>query len=489
MNYLCLDVGTTCTKAQVFDENGNIGFYRSEECPLTEIDGMPYADIRLIVKTVKRFIKDASAEMKIDSVAVSSFGESFVTLDKNGDILTYPMLYTDGRGAEQANRMSEEFGDEYLYGITGVMPHAMYSVYKLLWIKDNMSDLYGKIDKLLLMCDYIGYVLTGKRCIDYALAARTGVFDIRKKEFSGEILAKLGISADIFSEPMKTGAVVGRVSAETVKETGVNPDCVLILGSHDQVCATMGAGVLKSGEASDGMGTVECITSVFDKIPDDCEMGYKGYPVVPYAVEGLYCTYILNLTSGSVVNWFRNKILHGYKGGQKDAFTYLEKDCDKITDVIMLPYFGPSSTPYQDVNAKGCFVNLTLNTSDCDMYRAILESTSYEMKLNLDSVKKYGVRVKSLVATGGGSNSALWLKIKSDVLNVPVKSLRSSEGGLCGLAVISAVALGTYDSYERARNVFVRYKGGISPNGEFAAEYKEKYLKYKKLYKKLKELM
>ena len=489
MKYLCLDVGTTRTKAQVFDEKGDICFQRNEECPLKVIDGMPYADIDLIVNTVKRFIKEASDEMRISSVAVSSFGESFVTLDKEDNILTYPMLYTDARGAEQALRLNETFGEEYLYKVTGVMPSAMYSVSKLLWIKDNLPEAYKNTDKLLLICDYIGYILTGQRCIDYALAARTGVFDIKKKEFSKDICDKLGIDTEIFSKPLKTGAVVGKVSEKTVTETGIDPECVLILGSHDQVCATVGAGVLEAGEAADGMGTVECITSVFDSFPENCEMGYKGYPVVPYAVEGLYCTYMLNMTAGSIVNWFRNNITHDFKGKHESGYSYLEANCDRITDIIMLPYFGASATPFQDMNAKGCFINLTLKDTDGDLYRAILESTSFEMKFNLETVKKYGIKVKSLVATGGGSASDLWLRIKSDILKLPVSTLRSSEGGLCGLAVLSSVGLGTFKTYKQARDIFVKYKNRITPCAEFSSEYKKKYLKYKKLYKKLKELM
>ena len=489
MNFLCLDIGTTCTKVQVFDQKGNINFYMSKECPLTVVDGEQYADIGLIVRTVKEFIRLAGSKLRIDSIAVSSFGESFVTLDEKDEILTYPMLYTDARGGEQAEMIGKNLGAEYLYGITGVMPHAMYSVYKLAWIKENMPEKYSRMDKLMLIGDYLGYILTGKRVIDYALSARTGVFDIRKKCFSEEICERLGIDPRIFSVPAKTGTVVGKLADEIIRETGINDDCVLVLGSHDQVCATMGAGVLKAGEAADGMGTVECITSVFDTFPADCSMGFKGYPVVPYAVEGLYCTYILNMTSCSVVNWFKDRIMHGYRSRYDNVFSYLESDCEEMTDVIMLPYFGPSSTPYQDMEAKGAFINLTLDTSDKEMYRAILEGTSYEMKLNLEQVRHYGIRVKSLVATGGGSNSALWLKIKSDILGLPVSTLRSSEGGLCGLAVISAAALGAVRDYEQAKEIFVGYGDRTLPSREHADVYKKKYSKYKKLYKKLKEFM
>ena len=137
MNYLCLDVGTTCTKAQVFNSRGEILFYKSMNCPLVRIDGEDYADIKKIINTVKELIKLASDGREIDSVAISSFGESFVALDGDDNILTYPMLYTDSRGEKEAKRLTEMFGNGYFFEKFGVCPQSMYSVSKLLWIKNH----------------------------------------------------------------------------------------------------------------------------------------------------------------------------------------------------------------------------------------------------------------------------------------------------------------------------------------------------------------
>ena len=115
MNYLCIDAGTTCTKAQVFDDKGEILFYESRNCPLKQIDGESYADVEKIVATVKELIALAARGAKIDAIAVSTFGESFVTLDASGEILTYPMLYTDGRGEKEAEKLKNEFGNEYFF--------------------------------------------------------------------------------------------------------------------------------------------------------------------------------------------------------------------------------------------------------------------------------------------------------------------------------------------------------------------------------------
>ena len=485
MNFLSLDVGTTCCKCQLFSEDGEILAYRSEEYPLAEREDALYVDIEGIRARVFGMMKEF-APKGYAAVCISSFGESFVLLGKSDEVLFYPMLYTDPRGEKEAEYVRGQVGSGRLFAVTGTVPDAMYSVSKLLWIRNNCPEVYARADKLLLICDYLGYLLTGERVIDYSLAARTGVFDVHHKQFSEEILQKLGIDAALFSRPMPTGSIVGELR-ESVKEAlGISGSCKLVLGSHDQVCATIGAGVIAGGEASDGMGTVECITAVFDRAPTDLRFGEMGYCVVPF-LKDCYCTYMFNYTSNVGVNWFRRDILHGYKGEEKEQFAYLEGRDRPPTDVLMLPYFAGCATPFQDKNAKGAFLNLSKETTDLDLYRSVLEGTSFEMKLNLETAAQFGIQVKEMTATGGGANSALWLRIKSDILRIPVRTLRSSEGGLCGCAMLCAAALGACSDLADARRAFVRYKDNYVPQEKYQGIYAGKYQKYRKLYQTLKE--
>jgi xylulokinase len=269
----------------------------------------------------------------------------------------------------------------------------MYSISKILYIKNNYPDLFAKAKKVMLVCDYVGYKLTGERVIDYALASRTGAFDVEKLCFSAEVLGAFDIPVSLFSTPKRAGSIVGKVRLPSIQ------GAVLVLGSHDQVCTALGAGALSSGDAVDGMGTVECITALFDSKPTDVEMGLQGYPCVPFAIEGLYCTYILNYSCGSTVNWLRKKIMHGYTEDEKDFFVYIEKDMPTApTGILTLPYFGGASTPYQDFFAKGAIVNLTTETTDAELYKSVMEGMAMEMRLNADVVGRYGITVQKAVA-------------------------------------------------------------------------------------------
>ena len=482
MNFLSIDIGTTGCKCQLFSSQGEILQYLFNEYDFLEIDGCQYVDVHAIEKHLRRMIGVIAEQHKISSVCISSLGESFVLLDKDDNILFYPMLYTDARGEKEAEEIKVRTGEENAFLTTGVIPHSMYSLSKLLWIKNNYPDIFAKADKVMLMCDYFGYLLTGERVIDYALASRTGAFDIENLTFSKALLDTYDVPISLFSAPKRAGTVVGKLKTEF----GV--DAVLVLGSHDQVCTALGAGVLDVGDAVDGMGTVECITTIFKDKPTDMEMGKQGYPCVPYAIDGLYCTYILNFSCGSTVNWLRKKIMHGYKGEEKDFFTYIEKDMsDEPTGVLVLPYFGGASTPYQDLNAKGAIVNLTTETTDATLYKSVMEGTSMEMRLNTEVAGRYAITVEKAVATGGGANSEKWLQIKADIQNIPYKILRSSEGGLCGCAMLQAVALGGAKNLHEARDIFVRYEKQFVPNADKHNAYEKQYKKYERLYKTIKE--
>ena len=485
MNYLSMDVGTTACKCQLFDDRGNILEYIAKEYSLLFENGEAYVDIAAIKENVFSMIKTVAAKHTVNSVCFSTFGETFVLLDKENNVLCHPMLYTDKRGEAEAKEIARKIGNERIFKISGTVPHPMYSAYKLLWIKNNRPELYAKADKALLICDYLGFLLTGKNVIDYSLAARTGVLNISTLIYDDALSSEIGIDNALFSTPCRAGTVVGEVKADVAEQLGIK-GCKLVLGAHDQVCTALGAGVIESGQAVDGLGTVECINTVYEGIRDNVKMGEQGLTCIPYAINGLYCTYIVHYSSGSLVNWFKNEILHKYKGDVSNVFAYLEgRMKENPSGIYTLPYFAGSFIPYQDTGAKGAIIGLTTSTTDADIYKSIMEGLAYEMKFETSIAKKYGIKIKKAVATGGGANSNVWLQIKADVQGIPYTTLRSSEGGLCGCAVLQAVSNGK--TYKEAVKTFVKADKKFMPDKQSSAKYAPYYNKYKKLYKALKE--
>lgn len=489
-NYLSIDIGSSACKCQLFCGTGDILEYISCEYDFKYVDGEKYVDIDIIKENVFNMIKTCASKHNITSICVSSFGESFVLLDRDDNILFYPMIYTDLRGEKEAKQMSEMFGDEYLFKKIGTVPQAMFSISKLLYIKNNHPEIYAKGEKVLLIADYIGYLLTGNRLIDYGLAERTAVFNIETLGYDLDILNKLNVDYNLFSKPVPVGTIIGSVKEDVKKILNINDDTKVVVGGQDQICNAVGCGCIKPGDATDGVGTVECITPIFDFKTDDVMMAKQGLPIVPFLDKGLYCTYICNYSSNSLTNWFRNEIVHQYKGNTNEFFDYIE---DKMTldidDVYCLPYFAGNCVPYQDLDIKGAFLGLTTTTTDAQMYKSIIESLAMEMRFETEVCEKYGVKVSKLICTGGGAKSEKRLQMKADIQNIPVSTLRSNEGGLCGCAVIQAVAMGQFKTLEEACTHFVKIKDSYNPNLDKHLLFEKKYATYKKIYKNIKEIM
>ena len=483
MRFLGLDIGTTRMKCGVYNEQGELEYADLVDYGEKNTGKESYVDIEAVLSSALALLGKAYKACAFDSIAVSSIGESFVLLDEKDEVLFYPMLYTDPRGKKEADAQAENA--EQFFLVAGVYPQGMYSAYKLAWIKNGYPEIYAKAKKALLVNEYISYKLTGVRAIDYAQASRTGVFDIRKKEFSPALCALLGINENLFSPAGASGKKVGEVRETIAKEWGVKTPITVVAGGHDQVCATLGSGVTESGLCSDGMGTVECLTAVYGAPSSNCAMGKYGYPIVPF-LENLYCTYLLNYSCGSLTRWWLSSCFdeEAIKSGK--AFVEMEKDfTDEPTGILVLPYFAGAATPYQDLNAKGGIVNLSLSDTPSRVYQGVLEGLCFEMKLNLATASAFGVRAQKLVATGGGSSSKKWLQMKADILGIPVYPLKTKEAGVCGAAMLGASALLGEDLQTLAKR-FVQLETPVLPRKEVTERYEREYEKYEKWYQALK---
>ena len=178
-----IDIGTTGSKISVYDESGAALFKSYRDYPASQYEGE--SDALSIWAAARDLLTEAARAVPgIRGVGVSSFGECFVPLDENDTPLMGVMPYTDPRGVEECAEFAAKLGAEHIADITGVMPHSMYSLPKLLWLKAHRPELLKKAKRVLLIEDYVVYMLTGVAQIDYSLATRTMFLDIRKLDWS-----------------------------------------------------------------------------------------------------------------------------------------------------------------------------------------------------------------------------------------------------------------------------------------------------------------
>ena len=465
-----LDIGTSGCKIAVYDENGKFVKCEYTEYDVSRSGGLHEIDPTGIFCAVKKVISRLNI-YDLAAIAVTSFGETFVMLDSDDEPCAPSMLYTDPRGKDECKDISEHFGKEKLAYLTGAKPHEMYSLPKIMWIKNNMPSGFAAARRILLIQDYIVYMLCGVAQIDYSLAARTTCFDIKNKCWSDEILEYCGIDKNMLSTPVPSGTAADKIKPALAAELSLNPNLKIVSGCHDQIAAMTGANVFGGGEVMDGTGTVECVPVVTDDVPNDFSLFDCGFSFAPH-INGKYACYVLSYAGGATLKWFRDNF-------SDSSYSELDKTVkDAPTDLLIMPHFAGAATPYMDTDSKAAIIGLTFEHTKSDIYKALMEGTAYEIAVNLEILKRYAQKPQMLIATGGGARSDIWLQIKADVLNTSVAALDTEEVGAAGTAYLGGLAIGVFDKDMR----LTHNKKTVYPNPEKHKFYSEQLEKYKKIY-------
>ncbi len=488
-----LDIGTTGCKCTVFDETGAyLGNAYAEYSVRRTVSGHE-VDVSSIMDGVYKVLSDMAGKYPdIGGIGVTSFGETFVLTDQAGQPLHTSMLYTDPRGKEECEILVRALGEKNIARITGLRPHEMYSISKLMWMKKNQPTIYKEATYIFLIEDYVIYHLTGKRQIDYSLAARTMAFDIVTLNWSQEIFEAAGIEMNKMSRPVPTGTVAGLIQERAVLRTGLSPDTHIISVSHDQVAAAVGAGAFDSSVAVDGAGTVECVTPVYDQLPD-VDVMYRGhFSIVPYVIPGKYVAYAFSYTGGALLQWctktLAKKEMELAKARGISVNEYLE-NYPGPTGLLVLPHFAGAATPYMDIGSKGAILGITTDTSVEEIYRACMEGVVYEMYLNIKALDGSGNCFTRMHATGGGARSGVWMQMKADILNLPVTALATVDAGTVGSAMLTGIAIGIFKNLEDAASHMVMETKTYVPRPKMHNKYMEIYRQYEKLYQAVRPLV
>ena len=481
-----LDIGTTGCKLTVFDENGCYLGKTYRDYPILRAVSGHEIDISAMMESVYAVIGEMAAKYPdIAGIGVTSFGETFVMTDENGEPLHNPMLYTDPRGAEECAELSEMLGADHIAQITGLAPHEMYSIPKMMWIKKHRPDIYAAAKRIHLIGDFVVWHLTHRAQIDYSLASRTMAFDIHSLTWSRELFDAAGIDLTLMGTPVPTGTSAGTVTQDASRRTGLSPECIIVSISHDQVAAAVGAGAFDGSVAVDGAGTVECLTPIYDSLPDISVMAKGFFSVVPYVVPGKYVAYAFSYTGGALIQW----CMETFGRGETNESMELAYGKDEPTGLLVLPHFAGAATPYMDTGSRGALLGLTTATSSADLYRACMEGVAYEMRINYEALSGSGIHFKKLHATGGGARSKLWMQMKADVLNLPITALKTADAGTVGSAMLTGIAVGLFSDLEDASAHMVQEMETYYPREEKHKQYMKFFERYKSVYHAVRPLM
>lgn len=494
MNYfLGIDIGTSGCKTAVFNDEGlQISSAYREYDIISIHPGWAELDTDEVIDKCFQIIKEAASELpfgSIVSMGISSQGEAFTMIDKNGKALCNAFVSSDIRADSYVKTWPERFGSEKLYAITGHTPHPMFSLFKLLWVRDNLPYIWGKCYKILCFEDLLQFRLGIKDpAMGWPLAGRTMLFDVTRHCWNAEILEKAGIKTEQLSRPLPSGSVAGYVEKNIARQLNLSEKTMVVTGGHDQPCSALGAGAVKPGMAVYATGTVECITPAFDKPVFSKELRVNNYCTYDHTVKGLYATVAFSLTGGNLLRWFRDEFGRKEKEDAKKMKTdpyklLLDQMPEQPTNLLVLPYFTSSGTPYFDTSVNGVILGLTLTTKRAEVLKALLEGIAFEIKLNLEILEKAGYRVNELRAIGGGAKSRVLTQLKANILNKPITTLDVPEAGCKGAAMLAKAAYTKQEATDIAEK-WIKPGLTIYPDGQNL--YIDKFNYYKQLYPGLK---
>ncbi len=469
-----IDVGTASVRAIAFDARGGRLAAASRPTPTKILETGGEYDPDAIFATVVATLTEVGSGLAgrpVAGIAVASVGETCVLIGAEGKSLAPSIVWHDRRTEAQARAIEKAVGRERIFQIIGHSAEPIFTLAKLLWMREHWPDAFGKARRALMMADWIAYRLSGEMATDPTLASRTLYYDIRGSRWSEELLAVAGLSADFPAPLAASGAPLGPVRREVLAETGLAGAPVVGVGGHDHIVGALAMGLNDPGSVINSIGTAEALLLATEKPLDDPELLRRGY--VQGAIETdrkLFYVAGAVLSAGGAVEWIR-----GVAGNPpQDA---LIADASEVPigsgGVVFLPHLANGPPPEPDLNARGAFLGLTQTTTPAALYRAVLEGVAMQSRMMLDGMTGLrGVsRAGQIRFIGGTSRNRLFLEIKANAFARPVLVVEEAEATTLGAALLGGVAAGVFPSFDAAWRGVERKEYPVEPEPEAAERY------------------
>jgi len=409
-----------------------------------------------IVKSTNELIDKSKINVKdIACISISGHGMGIVSVDNKGNLLRKATpIWFDSRALSQTQKVMNKVGYEKWYQITGAgLRPENYAAFKLMWYKDNEPDLYKKTYKFLGTKDFINMKMTGKFISDYSDASFSGIFDLKKLDYSEELLKTTDLARDKMPDLFPSIHIVGDLLPEPARELNLNEGIPIVLGGHDVPCTAVGAGNVTKGRVYNYIGTSAWISVASDKPLLGKEVKtYNGAHVIPE----MYTSQVAIYAAGASYQWVKDticskEIASAGKSGE-NVYSIMDKEASESppgsNNVIFIPDLMGGGTIHLNPNIRGAFLGLTLSHNKKDLIRSAMEGIAFDLRLVLDEFIKMGVKANEIRIVGGGSQSELWRQIFSDIYNTKIILTNvGQETAALGAAAIAAVGTGLWKDF------------------------------------------
>lgn len=486
-----LDCSTTATKAVVWDGRGRPVAEGRQTFDLSRPrPGWHEQDAEQWRTSTMGAVAAAVSQVDADrvrAIGITHQRESFVCLDDSGTALRPAILWVDSRASKQI----AEHGSDRLHELSGKPPDVTPALYKLLWLRDNEPDVLDRASMVADVHGYLVHAFTGGWITSRGSADPLGLVDMRDGGWSDELLDLVGLEAGQLPGVVDPGEVTGELTSEAAKEVGLPAGLPVIAGLGDGQSAGLGAGVTGPGRAYLNLGTAMVAGTYADAYRYD-----RAFRTMFGGVPGTYIYETLLSAGTYMVSWYVEHFggLPRLGLGLSDE-QVLEAAAGNVAPgadgLLLVPYWNASQTPNWDPLARGIMFGWHGSHGKAHFYRAIMEGVSYELRLQTEGVDAVlDTPIDRFYAMGGGSRSALWAQMVSDVTRKPVALCRATETTALGAGILAAAAVGltgTTDIRETT-DAMTGIARTVEPTEQRSQVYDRFYDVYRELYGRLSDL-
>jgi rhamnulokinase len=462
LKMLAFDLGASSGRAMLgIYEDGRLSIqeiHRFANEPVS-LRGHLYWDILRLFHEIKCGLLKAfnSGHTDISSLAIDTWGVDFGLLDRNGDLLGNPYHYRDGRTDGMMEKVFDLIPKEELYKQTGIQFMKLNSIFQLFAMKEYQAHLLRETKTMLLVPDLLNYFLTGQMVTEYSIASTTQLLDPVTRIWHRDLIDKLGLPKDIFTEIVPPGTVIGKLHPDIIAELGAGENIsVVTVGSHDTASAVASVPASSVDFAYISSGTWSLMGVEIDQ------------PIINLESAGLSFT-----NEGGVANkirflknimglWLVQECRRQWqREGEQLSFSQLQELARQAEPFVSLidpdheSFVAPGDMPtrvQQFCQQTGQKVPKTKG----EIIRCITESLAMKYRFTMESLEKILNRELSVIhMVGGGIQDELLCQFTADstgkkVLTGPIEA--TSIGNL----MVQAMVAGKVASLGEMRDCIAR---------------------------------
>ena len=495
---MAIDAGTSSIRAVIFDLIGNQIAVEQREWTHLEDPRFPGSmdfDIENNFNLALTCISSAIKKAKIDgndiaALSTTSMREGIVLYDKKNREL-WACANVDARaGREVSELMAISQGLERdIYMISG-QTFALGALPRILWVKNNLPEVYDEISAITMLNDWLIFRLTGELSLEPSNGSTTGMFSLKNRTWDPDIARKCGLKEDIYPRVYESGTQVGTVKKEIAYLTGLSQKCIVVTGGGDAQLGSIGVGAIQPGQACLFGGSFWQFEYNIDKpiTDEDCRIRVNCH-----AIPGLWQYEMIAFSPGIVLRWFRDAFCPVEKMIEKqtgiDAYYLLDKEAESVPAGSngMFCTFSDTMNYIAWKHAAPAFINFSIDVGKFDrkvFYRSILENAalvSLSHKMILESIT--GNQIDGIFFASGASKSNLWCSIVSDVLGIPIKVPKTKEATALGTAILAGMGAKIYTSLPDTIKNICAVEKTYEPNMSNHQTYLELLQKWQSVYK------